>query len=578
MRFAAQLPPPSFVGAVPPLRECALSWRELYAMDCLFQNELVTASELESASRILRIDFGKVGREHLERWDEAGALRPIAFALAPYISMGAGPALPLEAMVFRDEAGFKPWKDYERDEWGTITALYSRWQLLLLHDVLKAERARVPLEVLLRDSGRDEWAESYRGLFAEQHRQWSYIQEWWDPLLRVLVRLQNRYWPLVHGRVILAFGENGERYNPEEAREFEPQKVRDELGVSAEDIFNCHQLLARRGAELEPGDDWYLLRQMAPRHRRAAFVDEARRAQDFYDAADILRRYYLDLTGELLPDAQVMAGGRDEAELALSAERREKLLGHGPRIAYDADDAKRVLGVNGIYPHGIHVIVEGETEEALVSGLVEMFLGREAVADLVITNLRGVGSATRIESLLGAVTDYARQTVVIADNEGAMKREIDRLVGQRLLDADDVLIQDTSLEEENLSHQGLVDLAVEVAAKPPGGRPAAVLTLTGEGLRAYHEDRLSRSSGRDKKGLADSLVTLAQRAEHGSVRISKPELAAAFLALVRQEFEPKSWYEIKDAAGQWPVVAHIVTRVIEPLAQAPLDRPRRRRK
>ena len=73
-----------------------------------------------------------------------------------------------------------------------------------------------------------------------------------------------------------------------------------------------------------------------------------------------------------------------------------------PRAAYDSEDAKRALNSLGVYPHGVHVIVEGESEEALVRGVVEAVLGPGALEDLVVTDLRGVGAGPRIENLLGA--------------------------------------------------------------------------------------------------------------------------------------------------------------------------------
>lgn len=546
---------------------------------CFFQRELVVQGTLSGDVRKRGFSLSQVGGSEWESWDAAGALRPIAFSHGPYSSFDALSPPSAEHLTFRDEQSvFQPWTDHAwgHDDYPATSALYTPWQLLIVPDVIDKSRSEVPLEVLLRETGRDAWAESYRWLFQEQYRQWSHLQDWWDPLLRVLVRLQNRYWPLIRGRVHLMHDEAGELFDPEERREFDAAKVCDELGVTVADIADGYRHLARRGYKLEFGDSWYLLRQMAPRSVRLAFEDSARRAQDFYDAAEVLRRFYRDLTGAVLPDAQVVAYAYGEHELAAAIKQREKLFGHQPALTYDADDAKAMLGAIGIYPHGVHVIVEGESEQDLVGGLVAKLLGTAALTDVVLTNLRGVGSATRIEQLLSAVTDYALRTVVIVDNEGDVQAVVDRLVAEGLLDAADVLVQPESLEESNFSDDELVGVAVELAATAGEKRPAATLSLTGTDLRVYHDERLARA-GKEKPGLADSLQRLAAREVHGAVRLSKRELAKAILDHLVGEVAGKSREDVDAVAGQRPVLKHLVDRVIKPLADAPRDRPRRRR-
>jgi len=76
-------------------------------------------------------------------------------------------------------------------------------------------------------------------------------------------------------------------------------------------------------------------------------------------------------------------------------------------LSFDAEDLKRVLVANGLYPHSVHVIFEGESERRLIEGVVATLLGQAYVDDLVMTDLKGVGSAGRVETLVGAVADYA---------------------------------------------------------------------------------------------------------------------------------------------------------------------------
>ena len=361
------------VGAPPPLRSCALTWLQLYETGCFFQRELVPESELGNEARKRGFTMSQVARERWEHWDELGVVRPIGFSQTAYSGAGA-PAIPFGYIVFRDECEqFEPWDSYAWDASGYphVSALFSPWQILVVPDAIDGGTVRVPLELLAEGSGSPQWGESPRAFFRSQYEQWTHLHEWWDPTLRLLVRLQNRYWPEVLGRVVVVPGEDGEWRDPRSLVEFDPHAVLDELAVTAADIAEAYRHLARRGDDLEYGDGAYLLRQMFPRPRRRWFEKGARRAQDFYDAAEVLRRFYRDITGETLADPQLAAGAHTDEEVAIFGQRREKLLGHAPRLRYDAEDVKRVLGSLGIYPHGVHVIVEGETEEDLVVGMIE---------------------------------------------------------------------------------------------------------------------------------------------------------------------------------------------------------------
>ena len=118
--------------------------------------------------------------------------------------------------------------------------------------------------------------------------------------------------------------------------------------------------------------------------------------------------------------------------------------------------------------------------------------------------------------------------------------------------------------------------AAKLAATAAGKRPAATLEMTGSALRAYHDDRVERA-GKEKPGLADSLQKLAAREEHGAVRLSKPELAKAILEQLLGELVGKPRDDVDVVAARRRVLKHLIDRVIKPLADAPRDRPRRRR-
>jgi hypothetical protein len=221
----------------------------------------------------------------------------------------------------------------------------------VLPDVVEHATTAVPTEMLASDSPIP-WGEVPKQFFRDTLARWTGLHEMWDPTLRLLVRLQNRYWPRVLGTARVATAADGSWEEPEFEHDSDPVAVLAHLAISEADLVESYRFLARRGHALDVGDNAYLLRQMLPRAHRRDFEGQARKAQDFYDAAEVIRRFHHDLTGTMLPDAEVMARAHTETELRIFTERRELQLGHAPSLTYDAEDAKRMLHALGVYPHG----------------------------------------------------------------------------------------------------------------------------------------------------------------------------------------------------------------------------------
>ena len=243
------------------------------------------------------------------------------------------PALPPDYIVFRDEvARFEPWDSYAWEASGRphVSAMFSPWQLLLVPDIIEGGTVPVGLEFLIENKGNVAFGENPQAYFRVKYEQWTSLHGWWDPTIRVLVRLQNRYWPSVRGTMNVVPGPDGHWYDPDADHEFNAEAVLSELQLAEPDILDVYKHLCHRGNLLEFGDDGSLLRQMFPRPRRQRFEKRARRAQDFYDAAELLRLFYRDLTGETLRDAEVTALGYTDEGIAMFGGQRERLLGHEP--------------------------------------------------------------------------------------------------------------------------------------------------------------------------------------------------------------------------------------------------------
>lgn len=190
------------VHDVPPELGEALSWRHLWRSRSFALLELVPDSvfSARAADRGLRLG---IGQAPLEELDVQGVLQPVVFAA------GADPldftdVAPFEPRItFREEEPAKEWQSYAWDNHGRpqTSALYSPWQLLYVDNVADTPIARVGLDVLRAPAEqRDAVLGTWRGVLEAEEARWHALDGAWRPLMKVLVRLQNRYLPEVTGQ------------------------------------------------------------------------------------------------------------------------------------------------------------------------------------------------------------------------------------------------------------------------------------------------------------------------------------------------------------------------------------------
>jgi hypothetical protein len=520
---------------IPPGLSVSISWRELWRSGAFIQNTLLAQSGFSSAAEER---LGPLGMrpEWLERFDKAGALQPIAF-----VAGGDPPAVtdftPYEdRMAFREEHDFAPWSTYAWEAWGhpEITAEYSPWQLLYAEDVARRTSESVPLSDLLASP--EDLAtrlKPVRGLLEHLQASWATLHDAWMPLVKLLVRVQNRYLPEVTWRSTYVYDvDRKAQVEPWELEleSFDAAEVAGELGVSHDEILHAYWFLVERGIDREPRDGMEQLRRAQPRSAYKDWRGMARSAQDHYQAAQMLRRFIDDLTGSPpgRPDDWVMDGRQPF---------RGALFDHGPVPSLTREDLTRELVAAGLYPHAAHVIGEGKCEKDFVTTIVAGFLGSSAAKEIGFTDLGGSGSASRLPTMVSGLTTYATRTVVIVDNEGKTADYTDGLIRRGALNADDVCRFTRNIEESNFSDQELIDVLCAFATNPPAGREAVTLTITLEQLEEAYQERRRRSKAGDDPGKAGVLLEMAEDPEHGGpVRVSKREFACALAKRMLEEF------------------------------------------
>ncbi len=528
----------------PPAPSVVVCTRDLVEAGNSLQRELVTNEGLGKAGADRGLGTRHVERAVWEGWDRDGVLRPLAFHIGMRDTQrvdGAYPA-PTPARdatngewvqagyVFRDEVGFVPWSDYEYtiDSYTQVQPLYSEWQLLALPLVLDGDYMDVPVKVVAGDeAGLLSWASGARKQLADGHaRGRQMMDDNWLPTVKILLRLQARYWPYVSGGSKVLYRQNpqpGDRPTLDvlqvEHQRATAQDGLSELGITTGDVKALYEWLAWRvESGADPAKHLRGLTYLMPRPRAELARGQSRQALDLYDACELLRRFYLELTGELLPDA-------DQSYLIDSS--------ISPRpLRRDRDALVDALRLQGLTAHKLHVIVEGATEMRLVKGLFEAFAGRTLdAAGIAMTDLEGdkLEESRRFIEGFGL---YARDVALLLDDENDANRVVDQLVKAGIVDAAHAELASPSLEEANFTPDELIAMANQLGA--PHG-----VTLGFSG--AYLKQRLDAHNAGPRvppEGMASMLVKMARNPTLGPVlQISKPDLAKPMIDLLLAEIQ-----------------------------------------
>ncbi len=543
----------------PPSLGHGLSWRELWRSGAFAQHDLTWDSNFASKAKERELRLG-IGQGPLEDMDLQGAFQPIAFAdggnppdfvdLSPYE----------ERMTFREEREPAKWSAYawEPDGHPHTSALYSPWQMLYVDDVLLGSGVELSAKTLLADS-REATLDKWRGLFERHLADWQGIDEVWRPLIKLLVRVQNRYLPEITRRTVLLYdtaaGESVDPW-PGERERFNAQSAASELELTAEQLAAAYWFLVERGIDREPRDGLELARRARPRSSHKKWRGLPRRAQDHFDAAELLRRFYLDLTVELpARNPSWLLDGRQV--------ERGALYDRGPAATVSRAQLQDDLVAAGLYPHAVHLVGEGRSERDMVTELVAGLLGGQWADEVGFTDLGGSGSASRLPTMVGGFTSYAQRTVVVVDSEGEMAQYAKGLTRSGELDEDDLMLFDDSLEESNFALREMLEVLVERAAAPPPGQLAVELSLRAEDVASAHERR--RQNARVDPGIAGTLLKEAEDPAYGGpVTVGKPEFARLLARRMLDELDAAHGDNgaIEALRERRPVLRFVLDRVL----------------
>ena len=525
----------------PSEREIAYSFHQAFDGDAFDQFPLLDADRFgrEAKKRGVDLSFGASLRERLQRLDEVGALRPVLFDV--------GEDVP----VFREEVEFVPWSRYavEEESFSRPHPFYSHWQLLYVNEALELGRAPAHIDWLLKEDSARRLGEGSRPFYEAQREVWRELDGRWRPLVLLLTRIQNRYGPSIKGSLtksssrMVYDAEAGEYVDPyrSERASFDAQAVLAELSLTFEDVKEMHEQVSIHGSAVDPNERWYMLFRMAPFKERDTLRDAARRAHDAYDAAEIIRSFYFDLTEELLLNPDEIFDISDKSW-------KRRIFGEWPTHAFTRADLQAELRRHDLWPHQVHLIVEGETEEVVCRRLIEGVAGvpPEKIG-ITISRLDGVSKARLHQEIVRVTGSFARWPVLIADREGEIEREVALMKRAGLLTDETAILWESSFEEQHFTDEELVEIAREI-----GAARGVELSLSASEFRSAFDDHRARA-GKQARGAGSFLLGMAADPARGSVRIGKTEFGERMAARMLADLERRG----EEATEERPILSVI---------------------
>ena len=254
---------------IPPVSEFGPTTRTLVEKGVLIQRELITVGTFETQARERGIGLD---RSLLEAWDRDGVLSPLAFCTGSWTTWRTTDPYPIDGIIFREEVQFRPWDEYAFQQHGhpVVSALYSEWQLLYVALAREGETLEVPLDTFKLGSDAVATFAANHQPFIDGHlayREGLHLQ--WLATIRLLLRLQARYWPFVHGRSVILWDDQ----NQVDALDIEydavdAEQLRAELRLDPEVLEGSYRWLAERARSLDPLPQLYDIRRFEARRER----------------------------------------------------------------------------------------------------------------------------------------------------------------------------------------------------------------------------------------------------------------------------------------------------------------------
>jgi hypothetical protein len=468
---------------------------------------LLTLQEFIRAASERTLLFNTIPRLGIwETLDRADLVPPVGYVSREGFSSGMEAALLLEkTLELREEIGYREWTADTRP-------LYSFWQLLTLGEVSDGLVLAHPLNRL--EHGLGGYASFMRSMAdgLEQGAQFERHRPYWLWRDLILTRTQTLLLPKVTGlysgsSFAPGLGQDPYIWTRQQQRDFDYGAAADECGVTAEDLAHFYDQLVTDGHRLDPLARWFDLADQVRRQRKEELSGTALRALDHYRAARIIRGWHSYLSDDELPDLNEQLVG----DSATVRGANKRLYGE-ETIRANKAALPGVLEHFGLYPWRVQLIVEGNSDAAMIEMLLTKISGWTfAQAGIHTVSLGGAGIPKKLNRILGATRNYANYYLFVFDKEHNIEKVLDELKrAGHIEDEVETHIWDEDIEADNFSTEEIC-AEISEAAKDAG-------------VESFHleAESVDRAKEEGKRGVASIAI---KEAEDNGFVYSKLDLA-----------------------------------------------------
>lgn len=415
----------------------SFTYRDAFEEHCFVQMPLLTLDSFRRGAEARGLmQWTMFDAAAWEALDVEALLAPVAYALDGHYSGFELTGVEEEWVLVRDAAGYVPWAGLEvraKEIGGNgLHPLYGHWQYLSLAEIERHLRPSYSMRNL-RDglSGYQSAVREAVNAEIDVTRLRSIAAA-----LRVreleLTRISSVLWPVVrHGKYLAGHGDFGEagafEFTRQEQRrlDFSEEAVR--CGLHVEALRERYEHYAHFADRLDPVRHWFYLVDQLERMRQESVTGEALRARDLYDAAEMMRLWHAQITGQPLPRL-------DEPSWALNAEGAKVNLFGTRDIHRNREVLPAILEHYGVYPWRVQLVVEGPSDAAALRKLLrEWGMSFERLGIRVVEG-RGSGLPKNVDQLLADVRGYANYYLLVFDNEGNAPKLVQKLLNARVIE------------------------------------------------------------------------------------------------------------------------------------------------
>jgi hypothetical protein len=424
---------------------------------------------------------------------------------------------------------FEAWKNY-RDENGEdyTESYYSIFQCYPLCWITSSTTIPLGLEFFVSPSEEEikNFVHDISGVATKEIESLQGCRPESERVVSLCQVISNRYFPRTQSDRRQTFVSiSGEHYRwswHEYSRTWNAQKVLEDLRVSIEEVKNWQEFLSTRASACDPLANWYDLVSFISVEQKKRLKGKPLLAQSLYAMEEMLRLFYLELTGiELFPP--------DESPMW----KKDDFLGEG----VTKNELRHLEFLTNRYHLNprpkLILVVEGTGEENELPRLAKNFGLPLPRVGIEVINLKGidkfVGRKRRDKNgALEKFIDYyhSQQTIVfvILDNEsraGTVKNELVTAPSQfyeyrTVTKAEYIRFWKRTIEFDNFSHDEIAEAMTEVCERR--------CRFTAEEIRSCKE-KFDRKKG-------DYLSELFSQKLGGNYELPKPRLLQALFEFI----------------------------------------------